>query len=279
MLRAGDATAAGGPDIGAQELVDRADVEEARGALHGARLAAPCQDLIGRGDERIVALVEPFRGFDPRRLRGFGRGLASLGLPDREPAIEEVDSLARETVQAHDPIAADRLAVVAVVVEDDALTRRDAPRRQRGGHVLTRRHEVLPPGRAGFRPRAGSGQIHVHVHEDGAGQMRRVVDLAVERDVDEPQVRVVKVSRQPLGRHQGSSFASVHSVPPGSCHGYDAASVLRASCDGGAGPRHTRTMPLPPGSRPSRRRAARPGATRARHAQRHSPPSASPGSP
>ena len=112
--------------------------------------------------------------------RGFGRGRAPLRQPDRQPAVEEVDPFPRETVQAHQPVATDRLAVqTRVVVEDDAPARGDAPRGQGAGHVFTRRQEVLARDVARLRPVTGFGQVHVHVHEDGAGQMRPVVDLAV----------------------------------------------------------------------------------------------------
>ncbi len=95
QARARDVPATLRPEVGADVLARRPDVEDAgRGVGAAARLAAPGQDLVVGRDERVVALAELDR--DPQ---GVGEiGLGDVGRrrlfgasPGFDAAIEDVD--------------------------------------------------------------------------------------------------------------------------------------------------------------------------------------------
>ena len=125
------------------------------------------------------------------------------------PAIEDMQAVGREPVQAEEPVAADRLAVHAdVVVEDDPIAVADAPTPQDVGDLVGAGDQPLAFGVAGLGRGPAQGDLSMEVAVNGARDVASVENATVRRDVDDPQVGVVQVIGQPVDADEGARSRS-----------------------------------------------------------------------
>ena len=125
------------------------------------------------------------------------------------PPSRMCSALAREAIQAQQPVAADRLSVQPdVVVEHDPVALADPPATQDGLGLLGvgTSHSRSASPVSGAVP--AQGELLVQVAVCRARDVALVVDAPVGRDVDDAQVRVIEVRRQPLDADERARGAS-----------------------------------------------------------------------